>query len=264
MKTRKIVLFILVTLMFLNFGCNNRDLEAQRSEIEREYMDQTDKPMDVNNKDEAENIESEEEIYKRILFEKAQEMISTPIPRDAIINNKDNSASLSIISGGKVDIMILPDLEVEKQTTAGSTYCYVKYGKMCYTSSNDYIIEIQTPSLSVTIQTKYLIGTDRESNSAYGKGTTEEDKESGKTTLRYHEGCHGEAFIMFLQLNPTPEFKGKIGMRVVDYEKAIRVWKEQTETYVDNLMKYGDDFVDNVGTTKEQYENSNEKNRGNK
>jgi hypothetical protein len=57
-------------------------------------------------------------------------------------------------------------------------------------------------SLEVEIFTKYHDSPD--ATSAYGKGTTQEDKDEKTTTLRVHEGQHGTDYINYLTNNPLP------------------------------------------------------------
>jgi hypothetical protein len=73
---------------------------------------------------------------------------------------------------------------------------------------------ITPPSLSLAIQTNYGPNANPGDPSGYGRGTTEEDKRAGNTSLGFHEGTHGAAFQQYLRDHPLPVFEGKKGMTV--------------------------------------------------
>lgn len=82
-------------------------------------------------------------------------------------------------------------------------------------------------SLDVEIFTKYHDNPDE--TSAYGKGTTDEDKAEKTTTLRVHEGQHGTDFINYLTNNPLPaDINGGINGKLTpaQFSKLLNYIKE--------------------------------------
>lgn len=73
---------------------------------------------------------------------------------------------------------------------------------------------------SVEIQTRYGAGTP-EGDSAYGRGTTKADKESGNVSLGFHESCHRSDFLNYLRNTPTPVLGAKKDQSTADADKAI-------------------------------------------
>lgn len=82
-------------------------------------------------------------------------------------------------------------------------------------------------SLDVEINTKYQ--DDPDASSAYGKGTTQEDKAEKTTTLRVHEGQHGTDYINYLTNNPLPvDISGGINGKLTPKQfKAILEYIKQ-------------------------------------
>ncbi|HAM73307.1 MAG TPA: hypothetical protein DCM86_16865 [Verrucomicrobiales bacterium] len=101
----------------------------------------------------------------------------------------------------------------------------------------DIKVSIRNGAVKVTLklQTKYKDGTDPDSKSGYGRGTTDDDKKAGNTTLKFHEGQHGVDFLDWLEKNPPPVADGA----TVTKEEAgklrdkIKEWKEKFKDYTE-------------------------------
>jgi hypothetical protein len=61
--------------------------------------------------------------------------------------------------------------------------------------------------------------------------------ENKATSLRFHEGSHGEDYLNFVRANPFPVFTGKVGMKVVDFNKALKDYKEAQAAWSNDLNK---------------------------
>ncbi len=99
----------------------------------------------------------------------------------------------------------------------------------------------------VTIQTLYGTKASPKSQSAYGRGTTKADKKAGNTSLRFHEGSHGEDYLRYLKDNPPPTFQGKVGMKKDDYIKAQKAFNKQIQDYEKAMEDYSKKRTDCVG-----------------
>jgi hypothetical protein len=110
------------------------------------------------------------------------------------------------------------------------------------------------PRITLTIRTRYGSSVDPSDTSAYGRGTTCEDKKNGDTSVGFHEWCHRQDAIDFLndqQNHPLPQFKGKVGMTEAEYQKAKDDFEDAVEG---NYQKASDDYsiqkTDEVGCPK--------------
>lgn len=93
------------------------------------------------------------------------------------------------------------------------------------------------PDLAITIVTKYGPGIFATSRSAYGRGTTPEDRKAKKVNVRFHEGTHGTDIIEYLKKNPPPAFPGQTGVPVRRYQKMQQEYIELVDQYFKKLEK---------------------------
>lgn len=77
-----------------------------------------------------------------------------------------------------------------------------------------------TPSATLKIRTRYGAGTKPEFKQGYGRGTIPQDIANKATSIRFHEGTHGEDAIDYLRTHPLPVFTGKNGDHVKDFRAA--------------------------------------------
>lgn len=96
--------------------------------------------------------------------------------------------------------------------------------------------------ITVSIQTTYARKAHATDTSAYGRGTTDDDKNAGNTTLGFHEQCHREDFIDYLQENPVPTASSGAG--------GMRALTAALKDYFDNMESYSLEHTDETGTTK--------------
>jgi hypothetical protein len=97
------------------------------------------------------------------------------------------------------------------------------------------------------------------SPSGYGRGTTPEDIAGGRitprsTSLGFHEGSHGLAFVQFLEANPAPRFTGAVGMTEAQFLAARDQWQADLRDYSRRIQRFSELAVDCVGTTIDQFE----------
>ena len=184
---------------------------------------------------------------KRVARETFQKGVSTPVPIDAVIG--DGKATLEV--GGAM-VTILPDgvskdkkMEGMAVTSGGIT----GWGTPGYVTDTDGNIEsfdeIKTPQVS--IQTVYGPKAKASDESGYGRGTTEEDKKAGNTSLGFHEGMHGKTTLDLLKDKPLPEFTGAIGDSEADFKAAMDDYEKKMKEADAKLQKLQISKVDCVG-----------------
>jgi hypothetical protein len=103
-------------------------------------------------------------------------------------------------------------------------------------------------TVTPVIQTTYLPGVDKKGNSAYGRGTTAEDKKAGNTSLEFHESCHIEDLKAYLSSHPLPEFTGKVGMTVDEFKAEVAKYDEALKKYWEAAGQASEQSTDCVGT----------------
>jgi len=99
----------------------------------------------------------------------------------------------------------------------------------------------------IKIQTSYGSKSKPEHLSAYGKGTTPEDKRTGNSSLGFHEACHRNDFLEYLKIKPLPTFSGKVGMTLQQYTKAAESFISAVDKYFSDMDKYSKRKTDEVG-----------------
>jgi hypothetical protein len=185
-------------------------------------------------------------------FLESGQVITTPLleggklQRDAVTNDVKGI----IMDLGTFFIEIKPDVKTDTPGTGAKTTITSPLSgiKISYSfDKNNNITKLPSNILgkmTLTIQTFYNKDSNPDSNSGYGRGTTEQDKKRGATTLRFHEGSHGKDYIQFLKANRLPLFK--IGMTKSDLLNAISI--------LNKIGNYSEQHTDQVGSpTKDEY-----------
>ena len=148
--------------------------------------------------------------------------ITAPIPVDAQFNAVGDAAFA--ING--VNVVARPDEEtpqLERGDAATSMRLVV--------TNRDAVGPTVPPQLQAEVQTFYGPGTDRRGKVSYGRGTTDSDKFAARTSLRFHEGTHGEDWFEFLRRNPPPRFTGHAGMNADEFGRAFQQFGEELGAY---------------------------------
>lgn len=179
---------------------------------------------------------------------KGKAKISTPVGKDA---KKLKSGAAQVVVNGVI-VTILPDKRSKEDRLAGKaeTNCNINWGKAPdYNFRDDVVTKLKgkPPVPVITIQTTYGLDAKAQDPSAYGRGTTEEDKKAGNTTLGFHEGQHGLDFLQYLKENPLPKFLGAVGMPVSEYEAAKDAYEKATQEYSTQMGEESKAKTDCVG-----------------
>ncbi|NJR62822.1 MAG: hypothetical protein HC769_30965 [Cyanobacteria bacterium CRU_2_1] len=114
------------------------------------------------------------------------------------------------------------------------------------------ITAFSQPTVTVTIQTTYGPGVSGEAVSGYGRGTTATDVSAGQTTLRFHEGSHGQDYLDYLSTNPPPTLQATVGMTIAEFRQAQQEYQQAFEAYFQAMDQASLHQTDCVGTTIDQ------------
>ena len=175
--------------------------------------------------------------------------ISTPL--DTHVKNADTTKDVSF-QVNKVNIVVKPDATSDKkemENKAETTFAVTNNNSPAAQTKNGKISQIDTtPVPAITVQTVYGKNVSASSTSAYGKGTTATDIQAGETSLGYHEGSHGTDYLTYMKNNAIPQFSGKVGMTIKQYQKAQNDYQKAWDTYTKNMDSYSENLTDCVGT----------------
>lgn len=183
---------------------------------------------------------------------------STPIP----IGESVNAAGNVGFALNGFAVTILPDTQARGRSRA-ETEVDVNWGLPGYrfeVRNRQRIITSFTAPQPPTaqIRTTYPLNMNASVQSGYGRGTTPEDVAGGRvtphsTTLGFHEGSHGSAFLDFMRANPAPQFTGRVGMTEAEFVAARRQWNNDLRDYSRRMNAFSLRVVDCVGTTIDQF-----------
>ena len=173
-----------------------------------------------------------------------QREISTPINKYVKRVPKSQSARFKI---GNIQIIIKQDIRKRVLSSDGRTNINISSSGIIYYSRNNKITKFKKDRIKIIIQTVYRVGVNKNIVSAYGRGTTTEDKEAGNTSLKFHEGSHGTDYLQYIKQNPYPIFKGKINMEKEVFIEKIEKYRNEKNEYLEKINKYTENNTDCVG-----------------
>ncbi|WP_418321029.1 hypothetical protein [Piscinibacter sakaiensis] len=127
---------------------------------------------------------------------------------------KDGTGPVNKVGDAKTDIISTPT------------------GKVTYQADAKNIVTSVSNNLTwaVTIVTLYGAGKP-EDDSAYGRGTTKEDKEAGNVTLGFHEACHRNDLMNYLRNTAVPVLGAKKDQSTTEANKEIDKYMKAWAAY---------------------------------
>jgi hypothetical protein len=96
------------------------------------------------------------------------------------------------------------------------------------------------------IQTVYSSKADPAAESAYGRGAIKSDKDAGNSSLRFHEGNHGQDYIDYVKTHPYPTIEIDQPITVQEYNKRVSEFNKQTKQYAEDMSAYSEEHTDNA------------------
>jgi hypothetical protein len=176
--------------------------------------------------------------------------ITLPLPTEA--TRKPTGAAE--FKAGEVKVVALPDKKSKKpivvngKTRDAMTRIRLTWAAPTAKTKDGKVTAVDpVPEPTLTIQTTYSPQSHPEMKSVYGKGTTKEDIQAGKTSLGFHEGSHGEYAVQYTKAHPPPKFKGQAGMSVAEFKQAQSEYDQEMEEYRQALDTYQQVMTDCVG-----------------
>jgi hypothetical protein len=182
--------------------------------------------------------------------------ITAPLPKVAVVEEKTGNASFT---AANTSFVVEPDEVVEKPVTwrnqtiapeanGAITSFAISYSNS-YEMTGDKYTKVTT-TYTVYIKTFYNKGVDKSATSKYGRGTTEDDKKAGNTSLRFHESMHGQDIQDYVAKNPLPKVDLALPATKAAYDEAIKAHATAVAEYSAALQAYTEQTTDEVGTPK--------------
>jgi len=185
---------------------------------------------------------------------KSVEGISSPVPFRAEVS--DEGVATTRI--GRVSLTIRPDAHSDDASMENRAETTINFPPL---AEGENLVDFETQNgritsftfnqdlNSLTIQTTYGPGASPSGTSGYGRGTTEADRSTGRTSLGFHEGEHGRDFINFLRENPYPRFEGRIGQSHAVFVNHVNRFRDAVQSYIRRMTRESLHDTDCVGET---------------
>jgi hypothetical protein len=162
---------------------------------------------------------------------------STPTQAGAAVDPLSGDMTMTV---GKFSVVVKPDVRGAADTRTKAKYVAVPPTVPVPTFGKDGKVTGFpgfSPAVTVEVLTSYATGQTPEMKSEYGRGTTPQDVANKATSVRFHEGTHGEDFLDFLRQNPFPVFTGTNGMKKKAFEDAEDVYTKAENAWAKALAK---------------------------
>jgi hypothetical protein len=170
---------------------------------------------------------------------------STPLPKDAVVDKKTKVATLQ---SGDFTVKVEPDRKANKGENVRSDGA-VTHGdinaRVTYKTENGKVTSV-TIKKELHVQTAYGSKADPAADSAYGRGHIKTDKEAGNSSLRFHEGNHGQDYIDFVKTHPFPTIEIDKPITKQEFDTRVSEWKNQTEQYQKDMEAHSKEHTDDV------------------
>ncbi|HEY0608097.1 MAG TPA: DUF4157 domain-containing protein [Chitinophaga sp.] len=170
---------------------------------------------------------------------------STPLPKEAVVDKKSKVATLQ---SGDFTVKVKPDRKAKKGEDVkpdGAVTNGNINASVTYKTENGKVTSV-TIKKELTIQTTYGLQADPSADSAYGRGHIKKDKEAGNSSLRFHEGSHGQDFIEYVKTHPYPTIVIEEPISIQEYNTLMSEWKAQAEQYQRDMEAHSKTHTDDV------------------
>jgi hypothetical protein len=160
-----------------------------------------------------------------------------------------------------ISVEILEDAFDEKAKAAGTTRCRWKDDRKIDVPVREYDASSGVPIVSsvtkgakatavLVIQTTYRKRGLETAISGYGRGTTADDIKAGDVTLGFHESCHRNDFINYLNTQKLPNFDGAPGMVNQDFNDDWQAFMDAFLALPETIGDWSGKLTDDVGVSK--------------
>jgi hypothetical protein len=111
-----------------------------------------------------------------------------------------------------------------------------------------------TATVEIGTQTTYRDPKDKGGTSAYGRGTTAEDKKAGNTSVGFHEQQHRNALEQYMNDHPPPEPNFSEGMSTAEINRETARYDKEMAAYVARANAATAPAIDEAGYPKSKYD----------
>ena len=151
------------------------------------------------------------------------------------------------------DVSILPDTTSQDEAMRNQAHTSVEVDANPavpeHINTKGGLIDSMDPvgNVRITIRTTYGPGAQSSSESAYGRGTTQEDISAGRTSLGFHEGNHGLDYLEFLRNNPPPRFTAQEGQPEAEVQRAQEQFRRDVDDFNQRIARFTAQRTECVG-----------------
>jgi hypothetical protein len=174
-----------------------------------------------------------------------QRETSTPLPEKAAVNPKSRIATFL---SGNFNVVVKPDRKAKKGEYVKPNGAFTE-GNINATAAPKVekgMVTGVTISRTLTIQTVYSAKANPDADSSYGRGHIKRDRDAGNTSLRFHEGCHGQDFINYVSTHPYPTIEINAPITIEEYKTRYAEWETAAIQYQENMNTYTEEQTDKV------------------
>jgi len=176
---------------------------------------------------------------------------STPLPQDAVVDKKSKEATLQ---SGDFTVKVKPDRKANKGEDAKldvnlKSDGAVTHGDISWSAhpktENGKVTSV-TIKKELQVQTTYGSKADPAADSAYGRGHIQTDKAAGNSSLRFHEGNHGQDYIDYVKTHPFPTLVIDKPLTKQEFDKRMSEFDKQTKQYQKDMEANSKEHTDDV------------------
>jgi hypothetical protein len=175
---------------------------------------------------------------------------STPLPKDAVVDKKTKVATLQ---SGDVTVKVEPDRkdankaeDVKRDVKSDGAVTHGDISaRVTYKTENGKVTSVAVQK-ELHVQTTYGSKADPAADSAYGRGHIQTDKAAGNSSLRFHEGNHGQDYIDYVKTHPFPTIEIDKPLTKQEFDTRMAEWKNQTEQYQKDMEAQSKEHTDDV------------------
>src|SRR5262249_14680619 len=168
---------------------------------------------------------------------------------DAVVDQKTKVATLQ---SGDFPVKVEPDRKANKGEdkkldveSDGAVTSHKISRSVSYETANGKVTSV-TVKKELHVQTTYGSKADPAAESAYGRGHIKTDKDAGNSSLRFHEGNHGQDYIDYVKTHPYPTIEIDKPITMQEFNKRVSEWKNQTKQYDEDMGAYSKEHTDDV------------------
>jgi hypothetical protein len=175
---------------------------------------------------------------------------STPLPKDAVV---DKNTKVATLQSGDFTVKVKPDgkdankgedKKLDVRSDGAVTHGDI-HAQVSYKTVNGKVTSVSIKK-ELDVKTTYGSKADPAANSADGRGHIKTDQDAGNSSLRFHEGNHGQDYIDYVKTHPYPTIEIDKPITKQEFDTRVSEWKNQAEQYQKDMESQSKQHTDDV------------------